>query len=266
MTLSRRAEATLGAGSAVLLGGILGLSWWLWWSRRHRPGSAPVTRLRRTRVALVAAGVAILAVGAVWRTATAVQHVPACSPPGGAQTATRGGSFDAPLLAEKAATWPETGIGMLYAGASGARVCWSLSADYYVAVNEDHIAGVRAMTMGDIVLTPGYNISREELKTLVAHEARHRTQWAVCTVIGGPFAFPVAYAIDDFFFPGDRNHFERQAGLESGGYSHSGTGPVLGPAQLAALAAVAAIIVVALLAAWHRRAAARPHGQPHSQQ
>jgi hypothetical protein len=150
---------------------------------------------------------------------------------------------------------------MLYAGASGARVCWSLSADYYVAVNEDHIAGARAMTMGDIVLTPGYNVSREELKTLVAHEARHRTQWAVLTVIAGPFAFPVAYAVDDFFFPGDRNHFERQAGLESGGYSHSGTGPVLGLAQLATLAAAAAIIVVALLSVWHRRAAARPHGQ-----
>jgi hypothetical protein len=253
VTLPRRAQLTLGAGSAVLLGGILGLSWWVW---RHRPGSGPVTRLRRTRVALVAAGVVILAVGAVWRTAIAIEHVPACSPPGGALATTRG-SLDAPLLAQKAATWPETGIGMLYARASDAHVCWSLSADYYVAVNEDNIAGARAMTMGDIVLTPGFNNSREQLKRLVAHEARHRTQWAVWTVIGGPFAFPVLYAIDDFFFPGERNHFERQAGLESGGYSHSGTGPVLGPAQLATLAVLAAIIAVALLAARHRRALAR---------
>ena len=77
------------------------------------------------------------------------------------------------------------------------------------------------------------------------------------TVIGGPLAFPIAYSIDDFFFPGSRNHFERWAGLESGGYSHEGTGPVLGPAQLAVLGVVAAIIVVALLAAWHRRASMR---------
>jgi hypothetical protein len=79
---------------------------------------------------------------------------------------------------------------------------------------------------------------------------------AIGTVIGGPLAFPIAYAIDDFFFPGSRNHFERLAGLESGGYSHSGTGPVLGPAQIATLGAFAAIVVVALLRALNRRASA----------
>jgi hypothetical protein len=138
----------------------------------------------------------------------------------------------------------------------------SRSANYYVAVNADNIAGARAMNMGDIVLTPGFNISREQLRTLAGHEVRHRPQWAVMTIIGGPFAFPVAYAIDDFFFPGSRNHFERQAGLESGGYRHSGTGPVLGPAQLAALGALAAIVAVALLAVWHRRASTRSRGRP----
>ena len=114
--------------------------------------------------------------------------------------------------------------------------------------------------MGDILLTPGFNLSREQLRTLTGHEARHRAQWAVLTVLGGPLAFPVAYAIDDFFFPGPRNHFERLAGLEAGGYAQVGTGPVLGPAQLAALGVLAAIIVVALLAAWHRRASARSRG------
>lgn len=113
------------------------------------------------------------------------------------------------------------------------------------------------MNMGDITLTPGFDISRAELTTLVGHEARHREQWAVITVIAGPFAFPVLYGIDDFFFPGSRNHFERQAGLDSGGYSHSGTGPVLGPAQFAMLGVLAAIIVVALLAARRRRRATR---------
>lgn len=136
-------------------------------------------------------------------------------------------------------------------------MCLSSSAYYYVAPHADNIAGTRAMTLGDIVLTPGFSISREQLRTLIGHEARHRAQWAVGTLIAGPFAFPVAYAIDDFFFPGSRNHFERQAGLRSGGYRHVGTGPVLGPAQLAALGVLAAVMVVALLGARRRRATAR---------
>ena len=247
--LPRRAQMTLGGASAVLLGGILGLAWWSW---RHRPGCQPVARFRRVRAALVAAGLVIIAAGAVWRLTIAIQPVPACSPPGGALAVTRSGSFDASLLAQKAATWPETGIGLLYSRVSDAHVCWSRSADYYVAVHAANPAGARAMNMGDIVLTPGFNIPREQLRTLAGHEARHRPQWAVLTVIGGPFAFPVAYAIDDFFFPGSRNHFERQAGLGSGGYRHSGTGPVLGPAQLATLAALP-VIAAALLAARHRR-------------
>lgn len=80
-------------------------------------------------------------------------------------------------------------------------------------------------------------------------QARHRAQWAAGTLAGGPFAFPAAYGIVDFFFPASRNVFERQAGLGSGGYRHAGTGPVLGPAQLAALGTLAAITAVTLLGA-----------------
>ena len=255
--LSRRTQMTLNGASAVLLGGILGLAWWSW---RHRPGCQPVARFRRVRATVVAAGLVIIAVGAVWRLTVAIQSVSACSPPGGALAATRTVSFDAWLLAQQATTWPETGIGLLYARVSDAHVCFSRSADYYVAVHAANPAGARAMNMGDIVLTPGFNIPREQRTALVAHEARHRPQWAVVTVIAGPFAFPVAYAIDDFFFPGSRNHFERQAGLDTGGYRHSGTGPVLGPAQLATLAALP-VIIVALYAARNRRRRSGRHGQ-----
>jgi hypothetical protein len=251
--LPRRAQTILSALGMVLLFGLLGLAWW--W-RRHRPGCQPTTRLRRVRAALVVAGLVILAAGSVGRLVTGFQPPPACSPPGGAPTA-RSGRFDASLLAQETATWPETGIGLLYARARDSHVCLSPSAYYYVAPHADNIAGTRAMTLGDIVLTPGFNISREQLQTLIGHEARHRAQWAVGTLIGGPFAFPVAYGIDDFFFPGSRNHFERQAGLKSGGYRHVGTGPVLGPAQIATLGILAAITVVALLGAGHRRATAR---------
>jgi hypothetical protein len=234
MTLPRRAQLALGAGGAVLLGGILGLAWWLWWWRRHRPGCQPVARPGRVRAAVVAGGLLIIAVGAAWRTAIAIEHVPPCSPPGRVQAAARSSPFDASLLAQLAA---------------------SRAADYYVAVHVNNPVGARAMTLGDVVLSPRFkNVSGERLTALANHEARHRVQWAVATAIGGPLAFPVAYAIDDFFFPGPRNHFERLAGLEEGGYSHEGTGPVLGPAQLTALGVLAAIIIVALLRARHRRA------------
>src|SRR5262245_6699342 len=131
-----------GALGMVLVGGLLGLAWWSW---RHRPGYEPVVRFRGVRSALVAAGLVIIAGGAVWRLVIAIQPVSACSPPGGTQAAARSGPFGVSLLAQKAATWPETGIGLLYSRASDAHVCWSRSANYYVAVHAENIAGARAM-------------------------------------------------------------------------------------------------------------------------
>src|SRR6516165_1685766 len=133
MALSRRARLTLGGGIAFLLGGILGLALWSWWSWRHPPGREPVPRFRRVRVALVAAGLVVIALGAVWRFAVAFEPTPACSPPGGAQATTRNGPFDVSLAAQQVATWPETGLGLLYSRANGAHVCLSRTADYYVA-------------------------------------------------------------------------------------------------------------------------------------
>jgi hypothetical protein len=175
----------------------------------------------------------------------------------------RHGSAGASVLAEQAATWPETGIGLLYGEADNGRVCSSTSQDIYIAVPAA-IAGARATNLGDIVLSPGFHLNRDELTNLAHHEAQHRPQWAIGTIIGGPLAFPIAYAIDDFFFPGARNHFERLAGLEGGGYTHSGIGPVLGPAQIATLAVVAAMAIAALLRLLYRRrsAGSRPPESP----
>jgi hypothetical protein len=79
---------------------------------------------------------------------------------------------------------------------------------------------------------------------------------------GAPLAFPIAYGIAYFFFPGARNPFERMAGLEAGGYTPpSSFGPVLGPAQLAVLSALGAIIVAAPFVVRYRRAAARSRSQ-----
>lgn len=252
MALSRRTKL-LGACCAVLLTGVLGLSWWLW--RRRRGREPPVARFPRARAALVALGLLVIAVGASWRLVIAVKPVPECSPPGGPLPAT---PLSAQVVAEKVATWAETGIGILYSQVTGAHVCFSRAQNYYVAVNAQHIAGASAVTLGDVVLKPGLDFPREALKGLVEHEARHRTQWAVGTVLGGPLAFPIVYGITNFFFPGARNPFERMAGLESGFYTPSGTAPVLGPAQLTVLSIVGVIIIVVPIVVYRRRAAARP--------
>jgi hypothetical protein len=258
MVLSQRAKMTLGACIAVLLAGILGLAWWLWRHGRNR--APPTARLRRTRAALVALGLLVIAVGASWRLVIAFKPVPECSPPGGPLPAT---SVTAWVVAQKVATWAETGIGLLYSQATGADVCFSRAQNYYTAANANHIAGARAVALGDVVLKPGLDFfyPREDFKALVEHEARHREQWAVGTAVGGPLAFPITYGITYFFFPGARNPFERMAGLESGGYTPSGAGPVLGPAQLAVLSALGAIIVATPFVVRYRRAAAGPRGQ-----
>jgi len=210
MTLPRRAHLTLSALTMVLLFGLLGLAWWGW---RYRSGYQPSARKHRVLTGLAIAGLVFIAVGTAGRLAAVFQPAPACTPPGGTQAPSRTARVDASLVAQQVATWPETGIGLLYSHASDGHVCLSTAADYYVAVHADNIAGTKAMTLGDIVLTPGFSISKEHLRRLIGHEAKHRVQWAAGTAIGGPFLFPVAYGIDDFFFPGSRNIFERQAGL-----------------------------------------------------
>lgn len=259
MSLPRRTYPAIGAVSAALLGGVLG---WAWWWRRHQQGRRSSDRYRRIKIGAVAAGLALIALGTTWRFVAAIQSTSPCLPPSGPQ-ATAGRGLDPPLLAEKVLTWPETGIGMLYSRVDHAPVCWSRSAGYYVAVRADQVAGENATNLGDIVLSPRFDYTREQLRALAGHEARHRPQWAVLTVIGGPFAFPIAYGIDDFFFPASRNHFERMAGLEAGLYPRTGTGPVLGPAQIAVLVILPVTGLVVWLIIRRRRAASRqPRSDP----
>ena len=142
-----------------------------------------------------------------------------CAHPGGPLPAT---PVTAWVVAQKLATWPETGQGILYSQATGAHVCFSPAQSFYLAVNANHIAGARAVNLGDVVLKPGL----------------------------------------DFFYP-SRERLRRWSSgwrteLEAGGYTPSGTGPVLGPAQLTVLSALGAAGLAVPVVIWRRRATADP--------
>lgn len=263
MALPRGVSTSLAGGGAVLAGGLVGLIWWL---RRRRRG--PLRRLRPGMRRVVLVGVALIlllvGVGIVWRSKVAFDTVATCRAPSGEKTVSATRPANALIMAEKVITWPETGIGMLYGSAVHASLCWYQPADYYVDFHSGRFAGARIMNVGDVTLAPPFNTAVHEGQAVADHEARHRSQWAVVTGIGGPIAFPVLYGIDDFFFPGPRNHFERLAGLESGGYTHVGIAPVIGWPQLIVLLAVAALIAVIVYRRLRRRriySLARPRAQ-----
>lgn len=82
-----------------------------------------------------------------------------------------------------------------------------------------------AVTVGDVILL---RLSDDELTRrpdLLAHEARHATQWA-CSL--GVVGFPLLYGLSSawswsrFGDPALGNAFERRAGLVAGGYLTAG--------------------------------------------
>lgn len=267
--MGQRIGNWLAGGCAVLLGGAIGLVWWGVRLRkrplfpRRADGSRP--RAWYALVAGLTVLLLIVGVGIVWRSKVAFSTVATCRAPSGSITTTEHRPINPVIAAEKIVTWPETGIGILYGDIAGASLCWYQPADYYVDFHSGSFAGARIMNVGDVTLAPPFNTAVQSGKAVADHEARHRSQWAVVTALGGPFAFPILYGIDDFFFPGSRNHFERQAGLETGGYEHVGIAPVIGWPQVVVLVAVA-VLIAALIWRRVRRKAALPQAEPVSEQ
>jgi hypothetical protein len=78
-----------------------------------------------------------------------------------------------------------------------------------------------AFTVGNVILTRLDRAALPGRQALLAHEARHATQYACCAGLGMlPLYFAAAAAswalTGDF---GSRNVFERRAGLADGGYA-----------------------------------------------
>jgi hypothetical protein len=86
-----------------------------------------------------------------------------------------------------------------------------------------------AFTVGNVILARGDRAALAAMGPLLAHEARHATQYAWC---GGLVMLPlyflaagVSWGLTGDF--GARNVFERQAGLADGGYTDKPLRPVL---------------------------------------
>jgi hypothetical protein len=109
-------------------------------------------------------------------------------------------------------TAPITGMAHQYADTRGGGLCaaGSMTVAFLPSAASDS-----GLTVGDMFLT---GLTSDVAHTIAVHESRHVTQWAALTLLGGPLAMPVLYGVDEAFFPSARNHFERAAGLEDGGY------------------------------------------------
>ncbi|WP_277453432.1 hypothetical protein [Janibacter sp. DB-40] len=246
-------------GAALLLCfGFLGLVWLLPPARRRRRRRAAACTAcrRRQRVGTVAlAGFAVLLlVGAAARTQMAVledcgvrfaagaEEVVAETPtpdvaPGlwartrAAVNAPIGGVM---LVATRAA-------GMEHCSGSSVLVAFSpaptpdgggsVVGDVFVSwIGQLDASGVALPGQESYVRFGSDTNARPDLVEAIArHESRHVDQWAIGTVVGGPLALPTAYYLDSLLFPLSRNHFERAAGLEDGGYEIP---PDFGPSPL----------------------------------
>jgi hypothetical protein len=217
--------------------------------RRRRERRSGVVRRYRFGRASLAAALVVVAGGAITRTVAAFntpERCPATLSPG---TIDRTQDLKAVSVAEEAATWVPTGIAMWDAYVFG-ELCWIRPYRFYAGVGAKFV-GLKYLTVGDVFLSrqslaaSSQPPMRSRLGANTAHESRHRAQWAVGTVVGGPLTFPVVYTVTDLFFPGARNPFERMAGLKQGNYNpYSSAEPVLQLPQIAALVGSAAALEV----------------------
>ena len=143
--------------------------------------------------------------------------------------------------ARTALTAPITGIAHHYADSRGGGLC---SAESVTVAFVPSAASDTALTVGDVFMT---GLPEDEAREIAQHESAHVSHWAVLNLAGGPAALPVLYSLDETFFPGARNHFERAAGLEQGNYrqpSDYGANPQWGK--------IAGIGVLVVLLSWRR--------------
>lgn len=223
----------VGMLAALLAFGLLGALAGVRQLIRGRQMSDPACACCRRRRIFARAGTFVLAGLVLAGSALAVhQHV---SGPGlprcGTERATTdlnhslaevgGGAW---LQTRQLLTAPVTGLVRHYVNDRGGGLC---AAGPVTLAFLPSAASDSTFAVGSVILTDDQSPMSEGNGTALArHESRHVTQWALLTLAGGPLAMPLLYAADEAFFPHSRNHFERAADLDDGGYPQpEGLGP-----------------------------------------
>ena len=218
----------VGVLAALLAFGLLGLLVGAWHLRRGRPSADLACRSCRRRRGLALAGTFLLAGLVLVGSGMAVHQTvsgptlpqcdseprePAAADPGHSPGAAVRGIW---LQSRQALTAPVTGLARHYVADRGGGLCQgrSMTLAFLPSAASDS-----SVAVGSVVLTDDRSSVREDnWKPLANHESRHVTQWATLTLTAGPLTMPLLYAVDDAFFPHSRNHFERAADLDDGGY------------------------------------------------
>lgn len=277
----RRLPRLLFGAAMLLCFGLIGLVLWSLPTarrrRRERATACTVCR-RRQRVGSVAfVGFAVLLLlGAGVRTSVVASPLDDCSgrfTMGAEEALAEGPSLDeVPPLDPSTIRWwgmtravvtaPTSGVMLAATGAAGMSHCsgsavlvafppppapgggGSVVGNVFVSWISD-VDGAGAVLPGKesyVQFGSDMNAKPDVVEAIARHESRHVDQWTVATVLGGPTALPTAYYLDSLFFPLSRNHFERAAGLEDGGYD---VPPDFGPSpQWLPLALTAALLLL----------------------
>ncbi|MER6426000.1 hypothetical protein [Streptomyces sp. NPDC001137] len=203
----RRTLSVLWWIACLICGGLVGLVLAAVGTLRGRVPS-------RWRVAVVVAGTVVQLVCALSFAAAGSAGEFRTGPAPSSQAAGGTGLWEAARTVVNA---PVSGAALLYGMSQGGEVYQGDNGTTAVVL-DDGVA--RAGTMFGTVFLTDQRMESESPRThrLAEHEARHADQWAGFSLAAGPAAFPALYALDEAFFPGAFNHFERQAGLEDGGY------------------------------------------------
>lgn len=200
----------------------------LFLARRRRFSQRPCRHCRRRRTLILTGTFALAGLVMMGSGLYVHQNVSGNSPPHCSPTA----SADAPASVRHspidvagAAVWPRTrqaltapvsGLARAYVNERGGGMCELGSMTWAFLPSAAADSGI---AIGGVVLTESEtSTSASNWEALARHESRHVTQWATLTLVGGPLAMPVLYMVDDAVFPHSRNHFERDASLQDGGY------------------------------------------------
>lgn len=275
---SSRAASVLWGLVSVLSLGLIGLVLTLPPLRRRRAAKATrctvCRRHRRRRRAAAVALTCLLLVGVAGRGWAVVSPPATCTTHVSPQEPAPDDAALGPVRdsARGLITAPTSGLALLISSALGMSTCdaqpvlvafWPEASGGGTTVGDTFVAWMPpaevrdprlealgipsgSMPYGDVEgrpFGPRITSNRADARLLAGHESRHTDQWTVSTVLGGALTYPFVYFVTDAILPGPHNPFERDAGLQSGGYEHPTSAPSPRWGTLAVLGLLALLLL-----------------------